>query len=191
MPEPAGAALEPEAKRLRAEKGSLTQACDVAIVVRQSADDGGMVASAADVMAGQAASAADVEAGQAASAAVFPPTHLLPLKSESVIVRLGEANPVVQSGNEYRVLWSRRLGKGAYGKTYVGTAPAKMQVAIKVFHGVPLQTQERDVESEVRRHCALAGARNLLKLLDVACFLHASVKYNKVMNELQKTFFIA
>ena len=139
--------------------------------MRQSADDGGMVASAADVMARQAASAADVEAGQAASAAVFPPTHLLMLKSESVILGLQQAKPVLQSGNEYRVLWSKILGRGAYGKTYVGTAPAKMQVAIKVFHGVQLKTQEREVESEVRRHCALAGARNLLKLLDVACFL--------------------
>ena len=35
VPEPAGAALEPEAKRLRAEKDSLTQACDVASKARK------------------------------------------------------------------------------------------------------------------------------------------------------------
>ena len=34
VPEPAGAALEPDAKRLRAEKDSRTQACDVASKIR-------------------------------------------------------------------------------------------------------------------------------------------------------------
>ena len=34
VPEPAGAALEPDAKRLRVEKDSLTQACDVASKAR-------------------------------------------------------------------------------------------------------------------------------------------------------------
>ena len=113
VPEPAGAALEPEAKRLRAENGSLTQACDGAVVVAESPDGGSMGGSAADVMA-----------GQAASAVVFPPTHLLMMKTESLCLRSQRA-PNAHSGNEYSVLWDRPLGKGSYGTTYMGTAPRK------------------------------------------------------------------
>ena len=155
VPEPAGAALEPEAKRLRAENGSLTQACDGAVVVAESPDGGSMGGSAADVMA-----------GQAASAVVFPPTHLLMIKTESLCLRSQRA-PNAHSGNEYSVLWDRPLGKGSYGTTYVGTAPANMQMAITIFHGVH---RARDVDFEIRRHCALGGARNLLMLLECQVF---------------------
>ena len=76
--------------------------CCIFLVVSLMFEHGSIRAALSDLkkkMARQAASAAEDEAGQLASAAVFPPTHLLMMKSEFVRMEFVLAESRSASGN--------------------------------------------------------------------------------------------
>ena len=128
---------------------------------------------------------------EAATLATRSRHHLLSLKLERIAtLHMSNGSQHEDLQQVYTVSWAEELGKGSYGKVYIGTyrlatdtahkdiadedtaGKVCTSVAIKMIHNDAKKSKDAvwAAEEEVRRHVALGLHPNIVELIDVGLF---------------------